>query len=64
MCKMADSVVPIDMNGGGRTIPRDTVWEATGQPDNSYLVESGQIMKFRVGAKIEEDDDSDRFYFS
>lgn len=40
------------------------VWEATGQPDNSYLVESGQIMKFRVGAKIGEDDDLDRFYFS
>lgn len=40
------------------------VWEATGQPDNSYLVESGQIMKFRVGVKIGEDDDSDRFYVS
>lgn len=39
-------------------------WEVTGQTDKRYLVESGQIMKFRGGIEMGENDDLDRLYFS
>lgn len=38
-------------------------WEATGQTDERYQAESGQITKFRVGSEMGENDDLDRLYF-
>lgn len=52
-----------EWRGWQKQFPEMRGWEATGQTDERYLVESGQIRKFRVSAEISENDDLDRLYF-
>lgn len=51
------------MEGVARTIPRGVGWEVSGKTDKRYLVESGQIVKFRGSIEMGENDDLDRLYF-
>lgn len=49
--------------GGGKNNSQRCGVEVSGQTDKRYLVESGQIMKFRGGIEMGENDDLDRLYF-